>query len=411
MYDTVKGGDYLVDQDAAEILAREAIETVIELEHMGLPFNRTRGRQDRPAPLRRAHAQLRRGARPARLLRGRPHRPHDPADALPAVHQARRRVLRRVPRGGPAHRGRRDARRRRLRIADGELHIFHAKAVLFATGGFGRMFEVTSNAHALTGDGVAIAYRRGLPLEDMEFFQFHPTGIFGSASCCRRRRAAKAASCSTTTASASWSATRRRCTTWRRATWSAARSTWRSARRPRHRRQGLRLPRPAPPGQGGHRREAARHHRVRARLPGHRADHGAGADPADGALRHGRHPDRHRGARGDRRRRHGGARPVRRGRVRLRQRPRRQPPGHQLAGRPPRLRPPRRPGDGRGHARRQRRSCRRCRRTRTSRSQAEIEGMRAPAARRERAAHPARDADAMMDNVRRVPDRQGCSSS
>jgi succinate dehydrogenase / fumarate reductase flavoprotein subunit len=63
-------------------------------------------------------------------------------------------------------------------LATGELHTFHAKAVLFATGGFGKMYKVTSNAHALTGDGVAIPFRRGLPLEDMEFFQFHPTGIY-----------------------------------------------------------------------------------------------------------------------------------------------------------------------------------------------------------------------------------------
>ena len=66
MFDTIKGGDYLVDQDAAEILAREAIETVIELEHMGLPFNRTPDGQDRPAPVRRPHPQLRRGPRQAR---------------------------------------------------------------------------------------------------------------------------------------------------------------------------------------------------------------------------------------------------------------------------------------------------------------------------------------------------------
>jgi succinate dehydrogenase / fumarate reductase flavoprotein subunit len=63
-------------------------------------------------------------------------------------------------------------------IANGQLHVFHTKAVLFATGGSGRMFKITSNAHALTGDGMAIAYRRGIPLEDMEFFQFHPTGIY-----------------------------------------------------------------------------------------------------------------------------------------------------------------------------------------------------------------------------------------
>ena len=65
------------------------------------------------------------------------------------------------------------------RIADGELHVFRAPAVMFATGGFGRMFRVTSNAFALTGDGVALAYRRGVPMEDMEFYQFHPTGIVG----------------------------------------------------------------------------------------------------------------------------------------------------------------------------------------------------------------------------------------
>jgi succinate dehydrogenase / fumarate reductase flavoprotein subunit len=63
-------------------------------------------------------------------------------------------------------------------LSTGELHTFHAKTILFATGGCGKMFKVTSNAHALTGDGMAIPYRRGLPLEDMEFFQFHPTGIY-----------------------------------------------------------------------------------------------------------------------------------------------------------------------------------------------------------------------------------------
>ena len=65
-----------------------------------------------------------------------------------------------------------------IEIATGQLHVFHAKSVLLATGGFGRMFKVSSNAYALTGDGPAIAYRHGLPLEDMEFYQFHPTGIY-----------------------------------------------------------------------------------------------------------------------------------------------------------------------------------------------------------------------------------------
>src|SRR5262245_14085023 len=63
-------------------------------------------------------------------------------------------------------------------LATGELHVFRAKSVLYATGGYGRMFRVSSNAHTLTGDGPAVLFRRGIPLEDMEFFQFHPTGIY-----------------------------------------------------------------------------------------------------------------------------------------------------------------------------------------------------------------------------------------
>ena len=65
-----------------------------------------------------------------------------------------------------------------VELSTGELHTFHAKAVIFATGGRGHIFEVTSNAYAYTGDGAAIVLRQGLPLEDMEFFQFHPTGIY-----------------------------------------------------------------------------------------------------------------------------------------------------------------------------------------------------------------------------------------
>ena len=128
MFDTIKGGDYLVDQDAAEVLAREAIETVIELEHMGLPFNRTRRRADRPAPLRRPHPQLRRGPGQAGLLRRRPHRPHDPPDPLPAVPQARASSSTTsttswtcVTEGGELGDGGRAAGVVAYRIADGEL--------------------------------------------------------------------------------------------------------------------------------------------------------------------------------------------------------------------------------------------------------------------------------------------------
>ena len=101
-FDTVKGGDYLVDQDAAEMMCQEAIDAVLDLEKMGLPFNRTpEGRIDQ----RRFGGHTRNhGEAPVRrvLLRRRPHRPHDPADALPAVHQAGRRLLQRVLRARPA---------------------------------------------------------------------------------------------------------------------------------------------------------------------------------------------------------------------------------------------------------------------------------------------------------------------
>ncbi len=179
MYDTVKGGDYLVDQDAAEILAREAIETVIELEHMGLPFNRTAdGKIDQrrfgghtrnfgEAPVRRScFAADRTGHMILQTLYQQCIK-HG-VEFFDEYHVVDLILQENVTRGVVAY-----------RIADGELHVFHAGAVLFATGGFGRMFRITSNAYSLTGDGCALAYRRGVPLEDMEFYQFHPTGIVG----------------------------------------------------------------------------------------------------------------------------------------------------------------------------------------------------------------------------------------
>jgi succinate dehydrogenase / fumarate reductase flavoprotein subunit len=179
MYDTVKGGDYLVDQDAAEVLAREAIETVIELEHMGLPFNRTPdGKIDQrrfgghtrnfgEAPVRRScFAADRTGHMILQTLYQQCIK-HG-VEFYDEYHVVDVIVENGVTRGVVGY-----------RIADGELHVFRAAAVMFATGGFGRMFKITSNAYSLTGDGVALAYRHGVPLEDMEFFQFHPTGIVG----------------------------------------------------------------------------------------------------------------------------------------------------------------------------------------------------------------------------------------
>jgi succinate dehydrogenase / fumarate reductase, flavoprotein subunit len=179
MYDTVKGGDYLVDQDAAEILAREAVETVYALEHMGLPFNRTEdGRIDQrrfgghtrnfgEAPVRRAcYAADRTGHMILQTLYQQCIK-HG-VEFFDEYH-----VVDLVVEGGQA-RG-----VVAYRIADGELHVFRSGAVMFATGGYGRVYRITSNAHALTGDGPALCYRRGVPLQDMEFFQFHPTGIVG----------------------------------------------------------------------------------------------------------------------------------------------------------------------------------------------------------------------------------------
>ncbi len=177
-FDTVKGSDYLADQDAVEVLAREAIENVIELEHMGLPFNRTAdGRIDQrrfgghtrnfgEAPVKRAcYAADRTGHMIMQTLYQQCIKNnvtfYDEYFVLDLI------VEDNICRGVVA-----------VCIDTGELHVFHSKAVLFATGGCGKMWKITSNAHSLTGEGFAIPYRRGIPLEDMEFYQFHPTGMY-----------------------------------------------------------------------------------------------------------------------------------------------------------------------------------------------------------------------------------------
>jgi succinate dehydrogenase / fumarate reductase flavoprotein subunit len=177
MFDTVKGGDYLTDQDAAEILAREAVETVYELEHWGLPFDRTPdGRiAQRPfgghthhfgqGPVRRScYAADRTGHMILQTLYQQCVRNN--VQFFDEYHVLDLLIHDGVVCGLVAY-----------QILTGEIHTFRAKAILFATGGMGRMFAITSNAHALTGDGPAIALRRGVPMEDLEFFQFHPTGI------------------------------------------------------------------------------------------------------------------------------------------------------------------------------------------------------------------------------------------
>jgi succinate dehydrogenase / fumarate reductase flavoprotein subunit len=177
-YDTVKGSDYLGDQDAIEFMCEEAIPAVYELEHMGLPFDRTpEGRiSQRPfgghtnnntgKPVRRAcHAADRTGHMILQTLYQQclknDVRFYDEFQVLDLL------TVDGVAAGVVA-----------VELATGKLHVFHAKTVIIATGGHGRVWEITSNAYAYTGDGTALVYRRGIPLEDMEFFQFHPTGIY-----------------------------------------------------------------------------------------------------------------------------------------------------------------------------------------------------------------------------------------
>ncbi len=178
-YDTVKGGDYLVDQGAALVLADEAVDAVIELEHRGLPFNRTPdGRIDQrrfgghtrnfgEAAVRRScYAGDRTGHMILQTL-------YQQCIKNEVTFFDEFHVLD-VVLDGPTCSG-----VVAIDMASGDVHLFHGRSVLLATGGFGRMFRVTSNAFASTGDGPAVLARRGVPLEDMEFFQFHPTGLRG----------------------------------------------------------------------------------------------------------------------------------------------------------------------------------------------------------------------------------------
>ena len=183
-FDTIKGGDYLVDQDSAEVMAKEAIDAVLDLEKMGLPFNRTpEGRIDQrrfgghtrdhgKAPVRRAcYAADRTGHMILQTLYQNcvKHNVefYNEYYVLDLVMVEDEDGVRR-PAGVVSY-----------DLATGDVHVFQAKSVIFASGGCGKIFKTTSNAHTLTGDGMAIALRNGIPLEDMEFVQFHPTGLAG----------------------------------------------------------------------------------------------------------------------------------------------------------------------------------------------------------------------------------------
>ncbi|AFZ68318.1 succinate dehydrogenase flavoprotein subunit [Deinococcus peraridilitoris] len=177
MFDTVKGGDYLTDQDAAEVFSKDVIEAVYELEHMGLPFSRLPNgkiaqrkfgghtKEFGKAPVERAcYAVDRTGHMILQTLYQQSVKSgvtfFNEYQVLDLI------IEEGICRGVVAY-----------DIATGEVHTFHAKAVVLAAGGYGRAFKVTSNAQTLTGDLMSIYYRKGLPLEDLEFYQFHPTGI------------------------------------------------------------------------------------------------------------------------------------------------------------------------------------------------------------------------------------------
>ena len=183
-FDTVKGGDYLVDQDAAEIMCKEAVDAVLDLEKTGLPFNGTPAgtidqrrfgghtRDHGKSPVRRScFAADRTGHMILQTLYQNCvkqdvefYNEFYVLDLLLTPDPSGNRVACAVV---------------AYQLATGEIHTFNAKAVVLATGGFGKVFKTTSNAHTLTGDGMGVVWRRGLSLEDMEFYQFHPTGLAG----------------------------------------------------------------------------------------------------------------------------------------------------------------------------------------------------------------------------------------
>ena len=178
-YDTVKGGDYLTDQHAAKVLAEEAVASVVELEHMGLPYDRTSAGRiaqrrfgghtsnfgEKPVP-RACHSADRTGHMILQTLYQQCIK--NDVNFYDEFH-----VVDQIMNGDTC------VGVVALELGTGDFHVFHGKATMLATGGWGRVWSITSNAHSLTGDGAAIPLRRGVPMQDMEFYQFHPTGLYG----------------------------------------------------------------------------------------------------------------------------------------------------------------------------------------------------------------------------------------
>jgi succinate dehydrogenase / fumarate reductase flavoprotein subunit len=183
MYDTVKGADYLGDQDAIEYMCRRAIEVVVELEHMGMPFDRLENGKIYQRPFG-GHTQDYGSNKMA--MRSCAAADRTGHAMLHTLYQQNVRAntqffvewmaldLVRDPQDGAV------VGVTALEMETGELVLFQAKATMLATGGAGRIYWATTNAFINTGDGLGMAARAGLPLEDMEFWQFHPTGVAGA---------------------------------------------------------------------------------------------------------------------------------------------------------------------------------------------------------------------------------------
>jgi succinate dehydrogenase / fumarate reductase flavoprotein subunit len=181
MYDTVKGSDWLGDQDAIEYMCREAVPSVIELEHFGVPFSRTEDGKIYQRPFggmtthygegtaqrtcaaadRTGHAILHTLYQQSLRHNAKFFIEYFAIDLLMDEHGACRGVL-------------------AWDLAEGKLHLFRSHAVIMATGGYGRSYFSCTSAHTCTGDGNGMILRAGLPLQDMEFVQFHPTGVYGA---------------------------------------------------------------------------------------------------------------------------------------------------------------------------------------------------------------------------------------
>ncbi len=181
MYDTIKGSDWLGDQDAIEYMCREAVPSVIELEHFGVPFSRTEEGKIYQRPF---------GGMTTHFGKGIAQRTAAAADRTghAILHTLYQQSLKHdatffieyfaiylIMDSEGACRG-----VLAWNLADGTMHLFRAHAVILATGGYGRSYFSCTSAHTCTGDGNGMVLRAGLPLQDMEFVQFHPTGIYGA---------------------------------------------------------------------------------------------------------------------------------------------------------------------------------------------------------------------------------------